>query len=111
MSDQDLNTNTPADDEMHPVAKTVFGWVEHPRAGQIIFWTIAVLAVVLILADAVVHRHTKEDIEKIFGAYGWYGFLAFASVVLAGWPLGQLLRRPESYYAEDAPDDDQEASL
>lgn len=103
MSEFETGTNG-GDEDMHPMSKLLFGWVEAPNTGRIIFWAIAGLAAILILADLVVHRHIKEDIEGIFGAYGWYGFLAFGGVVLTGWPLGQLLRRGEDYYGDAEPD-------
>ncbi|MEO1027661.1 MAG: hypothetical protein AAFX02_01265 [Pseudomonadota bacterium] len=109
MSDRDPATGN---DDMHPVARILFGWVEAPNTPKFIFWGIAALAALLLIADPLRDiAHAKEDLEKIFGAYGWYGFLAFASVVLTGWPLGRLLRRGENYYGDlDEAPEDEEAS-
>ncbi|MEL6324895.1 MAG: hypothetical protein AAGJ29_01650 [Pseudomonadota bacterium] len=95
-------------DDQHPISQALFGWVSHPMTGRIIFWGLAGLSLLLLLADLVVHRHTKVDIEKITGAYGLYGFLAFGFVVLMGWPLGTLLRRGENFYGDQDEADDQD---
>ena len=113
MSDHDMSQTDETDGDMHPVSKMIFGWVEHPKAGQMIFWAIAALAVILIMIDPLRDiAHAKEDIENIFGAYGWYGFMAFGFVVLTGWPLGALLRRGENYYGDqdETPDETDEVS-
>lgn len=97
-----------SEEDMHPMAKILFGWVNAPRTGRVIFWGLAGLSLILLILDTIVHRHVKEDIEAYIGFYGFYGFIAFGFVVLMGWPLGRLLRRPENYYSdanetEDAP--------
>ncbi|MEO0981990.1 MAG: hypothetical protein AAFX03_04995 [Pseudomonadota bacterium] len=95
-----------ADDDMHPVAKALFGWVGLPGVGRMIFWGLAALSLVLILLDFGMSRHDKVETANATGFYGIYGFLAFAFVVLAGWPLGRLLRRDENYYGDqDEPAD------
>ncbi|MEL7127961.1 MAG: hypothetical protein AAGK23_00300 [Pseudomonadota bacterium] len=88
-------------EKMHPIARALFGWVTFPRTGQIIFWGLALLSVLLIVGDPIAQRHTKEDIEAVTGFYGLFGFVAFAFAVLMGWPLGRLLRRSETYYDDD----------
>lgn len=93
-------------DDMHPVARILFGWVSAPRTGQYIFWGLAALSAILILIDFQAHRHVKADIEAYIGFYGFYGFIAFGFVVLMGWPLGRLLRRSENYYG-DAEDEEE----
>jgi hypothetical protein len=96
-----------ADDraEWHPMARTLFGWTADKGIGGRLFWIVLLLAIGLIFADALVHHHPKFEIERAFGFYGLFGFAAFALVVLAGHPLGKLLRRDENYYGDegDAP--------
>lgn len=106
----DLNKEDPhaTDDDMHPMAKVLFGWVGAPLTGRIIFWGLGLLALILLAVDPLMHRHVKADIEGYFGFYGIYGFVAFAFVVLMGWPLGRLLRRPENYYGDIDDADDEE---
>ena len=95
------------DTGMHPIAKAVFGWVGHRWTGNIILFGLLGVSAVLIGIDLVYDRHVEEDIERISGFYGLYGFIAFGFVVLMGRPLGWLLRREENYYGDaDAGDDD-----
>ena len=108
MSDQ-ANTPSqdhtpPGDDGMHPVSKALFGWVDIPGIGRILFWAMAAVSAVLIVLDLIIERHSHFGIEGVTGFYGFVGFAAFTFVVLTGWPLGQLLRRDENYYG-DADDD------
>jgi hypothetical protein len=99
--------NTPGDDKVHPLAKILFGWTEMKGMGTIIFWTMLVLSVLLIAIDLLVDRHDYFGFANMTGFYGVWGFIAFAFVVLMGWPLGRLLRRDEDYYgdASGPPDD------
>ncbi|MEO0883111.1 MAG: hypothetical protein AAFY34_10290 [Pseudomonadota bacterium] len=98
MSDSNPNDVT---DQVDPIAKGLFGWVEMKSAGQLIFWGLAALSVFLIAADFAIDRHYKEEIEGITGFYAIYGFLSFGFVVLMGWPLGRLLRRKENFYGDE----------
>ena len=85
-------------DNMHPIAKILFGWVTAPDSGKFVLWGLLVLSAMLIGADFVIDRHPHTDAESYLGFYGLFGFCAFGSFVLMGWPLGRLLRREENYY-------------
>ena len=86
--------------DMHPISKALFGWVGHKWTGRIILWGLLILSAILIGIDVFYHRHTVQDVEKLQGFYGVYGFVAFSFVVLMGRPLGWLLRRHEDYYGD-----------
>lgn len=88
------------DDKMHPAAKILFGWVGFKNIGNIIFYGLAILSVVLIVIDLMMSRHDKVDFASNYGFYAFYGFAAFSFVVLMGHPLGKLLRRDENYYGD-----------
>lgn len=104
MSDE-TNHNTDRDGDMHPMAKVMFGWVSRKGMGNYIFWGLGGLSLILIALDPFSGRHSEAEAEAYIGFYAGYGFLAFAFVVLMGWPLGRLLRRRENYYG-DADDDE-----
>lgn len=87
-------------DNMHPMAKLLFGWVTAPKAGMFILWGLVASSIALIAADFFIPRHPHTEAESYLGFYGVYGFCAFAFVALMGWPLGRLLRRPENYYED-----------
>ncbi len=93
--------HTPSDDGVHPMAKLLFGWTEWKGVGNVIFWGVLALSVVLILLDLLVDRHEYFHFADATGFYGLYGFGAFAFVVLMGWPLGRLLRRDANYYKDE----------
>ena len=88
------------DEGIHPMSKVLFGWTEIKGIGALLFWLMAGLSLVLVLADLVVHRHEEIHFASSIGFYGLWGFLSFSFVVLMGWPLGRLLRRDENYYGD-----------
>jgi hypothetical protein len=94
-------------EDVHPMAKILFGWTTFKGIGSVLFWAFALLSALLLVADLLIDRHEKIGLANAVGFYGLWGFGAFALVVLAGWPLGRLLRREENYYgdASGPPDD------
>ncbi|MDP1554445.1 MAG: hypothetical protein Q8S09_17270 [Hyphomonas sp.] len=89
-----------SDEGVHPMSKVFFGWTETKGIGAILFWVMAILSLLLVVADLVVDRHEKIGFASSVGFYGLWGFLSFSFVVLMGWPLGRLLRRDENYYGD-----------
>ncbi|MEX1250970.1 MAG: hypothetical protein WEA77_07235, partial [Hyphomonas sp.] len=73
---------------------------------------LAVLSIILVLADLVIHRHEYLHFAESTGFFGLWGFVSFSFVVLMGWPLGRLLRRDENYYGDaGGPPDDIDPDL
>jgi len=107
MSDDLHDYKTGTDDDVHPAATLLFGWLTGKSAGRFIFWGLAALSFLLIIADFIIDRHPHNEAESYLGFYALYGFLSFGFVVLMGWPLGRLLRRDEDYYGDQ---DDGEGS-
>jgi len=89
-----------SDEGIHPMAKVLFGWTEAKGIGNILLWVTGLLSVLLILADLLVDRHETINAANLFGFYGLFGFAALGFVLLAGWPLGRLLRHGEDYYGD-----------
>jgi len=92
----------PSDEHTHPMAKLLFGWVESPRTPLLLLLIVGLICAGLIVADLFVHRHEYKytSFAESTGFYAFWGFAAFATAVLSGWPLGKLLRRDEDYYGE-----------
>lgn len=90
----------PSDENMHPMSKLLFGWVEAPRTPFLLLAIVVAISVALIVADLAINRHDYFDFANATGFYAFWGFAAFAIAVLSGWPLGKLLRRDEDYYGE-----------
>ena len=101
MSQQTENqTSQTSEDGSTPLAQALFGWTSKPYTKNLFFFGVGLLAIVLLVADFFVHRHAYKPVafSEFNMFYGLYGFAAFTFVVLCGWPLGALLRRPENYY-------------
>ncbi|GAB5457233.1 MAG: hypothetical protein Hens3KO_02630 [Henriciella sp.] len=88
------------DDQVHPLSRFLFGWVEAPRTPFLLFVGVILICAGLIGIDLLLVRHEYVDLANATGFYGLWGFGAFALAVLSGWPLGKLLRRSEDYYGE-----------
>jgi hypothetical protein len=58
---------------------------------------IAVLALT-VLAGFLVETHSHFEVERFFGVYALYGFLACAALILVAKAIGLILKRPDSYY-------------
>lgn len=85
---------------VHPLSKRL-AWVDSPVARDRIGVGIGVFALVLAALDLAIHRHAYIGADGVFGFHAWVGFVAFAGVVLAGWPLRRLLARAPDYYADE----------
>ena len=93
-------TQAPGDDDMHPMARVLFGWVESKRTPGLLLALVALICAALIVADLALPRHEYVEMASTTAFYGLWGFGAFSLAVLTGWPLGKLLRRSEDYYGE-----------
>ena len=76
----------------------LFGWTSHKNTGNYVFIGVSVLCVLLFLADFLIHRHEYIHTAEFPAFYALFGFVAFAGVVVSGWPLRRLLGRSENYY-------------
>ena len=54
--------------------------------------------VVLLVLDAVIHRHVVHPFEGMFGFYPLYGFVACVLLVLVATQMRRVVGRPEDYY-------------
>lgn len=102
--------DTAGQNDIHPMAKILFGWTTRPKIGALLLLVLSVLCAALIFADLTIDRHPHHQAEALAGFYGLVGFAGFAFAVLMGWPLGRLLRRSEDYYGDaEAPTSDEAA--
>ncbi len=75
-------------------------WLDKPANVDKIYWGVILVSAMLFLADALYDKHPEFGIEKIFGFYGLYGFVACVGLVLAAKGLRLWLMRGEDYYDE-----------
>jgi len=94
------NLHTPSEEGIHPLSQVLFGWTHRKGIGNIIFWVLLVLSILVLSVDFFVRRHDYLTFANYSGFYGIWGFVAFSFAVIMGWPLGHLLRRDENYYGD-----------
>jgi hypothetical protein len=58
---------------------------------------IAVLALTL-LAELFVEHEPHFAVERLFGSYALFGFIACAALILIAKGMGRFLKRPDAYY-------------
>ncbi len=79
-------------------------WLTRPEAVRAVWRLfIAVLAAV-VLAGAFVPEEAHFDAERLPGFYAWFGFLACAVLIVLAKAIGVLLKRPDTYYDDEADD-------
>ena len=71
-------------------------WVE--RNGQLIFWALVGVCLVLLAAGLFYERHAYFEIDGWPGFYAIFGFISFVFIVFAGKGLRRLIMRGEDYY-------------
>ncbi len=92
------------DEDIHPVARP-FLWLVSDKVRKGFIYLVGIAMVLSIGADFLIHRHGHFDFETTPGFFAFFGFAAFAFVVLMGWPLRRLTGRSEDYYPESTEDD------
>ena len=60
--------------------------------------TFIVVLALTVLAGFFVETHAHFEVERLFGSYALYGFLACAALILVARAIGLILKRPDSYY-------------
>lgn len=73
-------------------------WLDHPGNVERIVRALYLICAVLVVADFFVPKHGPFEIERVFGFYAGYGFLACVGLVLVAKVMRRVLMRPEDYY-------------
>jgi hypothetical protein len=73
-------------------------WLDDTRNVTLLHRGLWAVGIVLVLLDAVVHRHEDLDFAATPAFYAAYGFFACVLLVLAAKALRRVLKRPEGYY-------------
>jgi uncharacterized membrane protein len=73
-------------------------WLDEPRNVDKIYYGLIGLCAVVAAADIFYHKHVHFEAERLFAAYGLYGFVCCVGLVLAAKELRKLLMRDEDYY-------------
>lgn len=73
-------------------------WLDKPENVRLLLRLLLAIGALLVVADALYHKHVHFVAEKFFGFYALFGFVAFVGIVIAGKYLRKVLMRPEDYY-------------
>ncbi len=83
-------------------------WLDSPANIKLIVWALAIVCVLLFLADFFYHKHGHFDFEQWPGFYAWYGFLSYCTIVLTAKQIRKLIGRDESFYEKEDSDTNNE---
>lgn len=99
-----MDNNQPDNPDSYPALGRAMLWVDKPGSATKIVTALAVVCVLLGLADFTYHKHVHFEIEEIPNFYGFYGFIMFSALILAAKVLRTIIKRPEDYYGDKAVD-------
>lgn len=77
-------------------------WLDNPVNVKRLWRAFLGLLVLLVLAEAVIELHPRFAVERLFAFHAWFGFLACAAMIALAKLLGFVLKRPDTYYGDDA---------
>lgn len=78
-------------------------WLDDPRHVDFIVYALTALCGLLFLVDALYRKHAHFALERWFGFYAVFGFVACVALVLIAKWMRRILMRGEHYYQDDAP--------
>ena len=87
-----------------PALGRILTWVDRPGSANKIFWGLAVVCLLLFLADFTFSKHGHFAVEDLPGFFGIYGFVMFTVLILVAKTLRIFIKRPEDYYGDKAVD-------
>ncbi len=71
---------------------------DNPRNVTFLLWALVVVCVAVAAADLFYVKKIHFEPERVFAAYGIYGFVCFVFIVFAGKLLRKFVMRDEDYY-------------
>ena len=75
-------------------------WLTRPATIRRLWQIFIAILALTVLAELAIEAHPHFAVERIFGAYAIYGFVACAALILVAKALGLVLKRRDSYYDE-----------
>ncbi|MFP5305483.1 MAG: hypothetical protein ACLGI7_06620 [Gammaproteobacteria bacterium] len=80
-------------------------WLDEPRNVDKLVYALYACCALLFAADLFYVKHPHFSMEGWFGYYAIYGFVACVVLVLAAKQLRRLIKRDESHYEAERPED------
>jgi len=76
-------------------------WLTRPRTIRVL-WTVFVIVLsCTVVAEFFVHRHPHFSMDGLLAFNAIYGFLACVALIVIAKLLGLVMKRPETYYAQE----------
>ena len=80
-------------------------WLDNPDNVRKLWRGFLMVLALTVLAGAFVDLHPHFEIERWFGFNAGYGFLTCLLMIVGAKALALVLKKPDTYYAEDQNDD------
>jgi len=76
-------------------------WFDEPKNVNLIIWLLILACLGSMVGYEFCHKHGYFDIEMtIPGFYGWYGFIAYSSIISGAVLMRKVVMRSEDFYDE-----------
>jgi uncharacterized membrane protein len=79
-------------------------WLARPETVRKLWRLFIAVLLVVVLAELLVPNEAHFDAERLFGFFAWFGFAACAVLIVLAKGIGVLLKRPDTYYDDEAGD-------
>lgn len=73
-------------------------WLDNPKNQRLVRVSLYVACAILFALDLFVHRHVEVAVERFWGFYPIFGFVACVLLVLIAKEMRRLVMRREDYY-------------
>ncbi|HSD44462.1 MAG TPA: hypothetical protein VLD36_21690 [Burkholderiales bacterium] len=77
-------------------------WLTRPRTIRRLWQAFIAILALTVVAELAIEAHPHFAAESLFGFNALYGFLACAALILVAKGIGLVLKRPDTYYDDDA---------
>jgi hypothetical protein len=77
-------------------------WLTRPRTIRRLWQAFVAVLALTVVAELAIEAHPHFPVERLFGFGALYGFLACAALILLAKGIGLVLKRPDTYYDDDA---------
>ena len=79
-------------------------WLTRPETIRRLWQAFIAVLATTVVAELFVADEPHFTVERLFGFYALYGFVACAALILIAKAIGLVLKRPDTYYDEGGGD-------
>ena len=76
-------------------------WLDESGNVRLLWRLFLVVLALTVVAELLVTLHPYFAVVSIFAFHAWFGFLSCAAMIGAAIAIGQLLKRPDTYYGRE----------